>query len=88
MKTVHISNIVYDIKDNKIDSFTLPKDMVFIVSESFNKYVEVAQLIKQHTTFLPKSYFIREDNDVQKYINYENVEEYMKKENSEHVVHV
>ena len=87
MKTAYISNIVYDIKDNKIDPFTLPKDMVFIVSDSFNKYVEVAQLIKQHTTFLPKSYFIKEDNNVQKYINYENVEEYVKKENNEHSAH-
>jgi hypothetical protein len=67
MKTIIVTDIVYNFDGKHIDPYTLPVDMVFVVDNNFNKYVEVAQLIKKQTSFLPKSYIVKIDDNVQKY---------------------
>lgn len=82
MKTIHVTNIEYNFGEVKnINPYTLPQDMTFIVDDRFNKYVETAKLIKETTSYYPKSYFIKEDQEVQKYINYENVSVFLSANN-------
>jgi hypothetical protein len=80
MKTIIVTDIVYNFNNKEVDPYTLPTDMMFVVDNNFNKYVDVAKLIKEQTTFLPKSYSIKEDNDIKKYIHIDENSVYSLKE--------
>jgi hypothetical protein len=77
MKTIVVTNIEYNFNGKVVDPYTLPQDMIFIVEDTFNKYVEVSKLIHKNTSFFPKSYFIKEDNNIGKYINYEEIDNFI-----------
>jgi len=60
MRSIFITNIIYDFNNSSIDPYTLPSDMIFVVDNNFNKYTEVYQLVKERIGVPPKSYYIKD----------------------------
>lgn len=61
MKTIHVENISYNLPDN-VHAYTLPVELeINAEDDKFNKYTDIAKLIKEHVGYDVKHYTFTEN---------------------------
>ena len=64
MKTIHVENISYNLPSN-VNAYTLPVELEINVEDSsFNKYTDIAKLIKEHIGHDVKHYTFTESTAI------------------------
>lgn len=64
MKTIRVENISYNLPDN-VPTYTLPVELeINAENDKFNKYTDIAKLIKEHTGHDVKHYTFTENTAI------------------------